>query len=186
MIGLLKRKKEIKMKALLLTSSTDGQTEKIMRVIAAEMLINDYEMMNIHEDIMQKGQKIDWKAYDKIVIGASIRYGHYHKNLYQFIEKYAHELNQKTAYFFGVNLVARKIGKNTPQSNSYTKKFLKKIKWKPTKSAVFAGACRWSMYNFWQTKIIQFIMIITKGPTDTTKDVEFTDWNNVCSFAKSL
>ncbi len=173
------------MKALLLTSSTDGQTEKIMRVIAGEMLVSDYDIMTI-EQALANGDISYWHEYDKIVIGASIRYGHYHKNLYQFIHQHADELNQKTAYFFGVNLVARKAGKNTAETNSYTKKFLQKIKWKPTKSAVFAGACRWSMYNFWQTKIIQLIMVITKGPTDTSQDVEFTDWENVRSFAKSL
>ncbi len=181
----MQRKKETKMKALLLTSSTDGQTEKIMRVIAAEMIIDDYDIITIHE-LMDKGEIIDWKEYQKIVIGASIRYGHYHKKLYHFIKQYANELNAAKAYFFGVNLVARKAEKNTAQTNSYTRKFLKKIDWKPEKVAVFAGACRWSMYNFWQTKIIQLIMVITKGPTDTSKDVEFTDWDNVRSFAKSL
>ncbi len=169
------------MKALLLTSSTDGQTEKIMRVIAGEMLIDSYDIVNIHNK-----QEIDWKAYDKVVIGASIRYGHYHKEVYSFIRQYADELNNKESYFFGVNLVARKAAKNTPQTNSYTRKFLAKITWKPKKAAVFAGACRWSAYNFWQTKIIQLIMMITKGPTDTTNDIEFTDWDNVRSFAKSL
>ncbi len=171
------------MKALLLTSSTDGQTEKIMRVLAAEMLTDAYDIKNIHAI---NENDIDWEAYDKVVIGASIRYGHYHKKLYGFIARHYGQLNQKQAYFFGVNLVARKSAKNTPETNSYTRKFLNKIAWKPKKSAVFAGACRWSQYNFWQTKIIQLIMLITKGPTDTSQDIEFTDWDNVRSFAKSL
>ncbi len=169
------------MKALLLTASTDGQTEKIMRVLASDILYDDYDILDIHTN-----PKIDWQDYDMVVIGASIRYGHYHKNLYQFIKENAQQLNAMKSYFFGVNLVARKANKNTAETNSYTRKFLQKIEWKPQRVAVFAGACAWSKYNFWQTKIIQLIMVITKGPTDTGQDIEFTDWQNVTAFAKSL
>ncbi|MFV0431874.1 MAG: menaquinone-dependent protoporphyrinogen IX dehydrogenase [Alphaproteobacteria bacterium] len=169
------------MKALLLTASTDGHSVKIMRLIASEMLCDNYDIIDIHTN-----PQIDWQAYDMVVIGASIRYGHYHKNLYAFIETHHEALNNMPSYFFGINLVARKMGKNTPETNIYTKKLLQKIKWTPKKAAVFAGACSWSKYNFWQTKIIQFIMIMTKGPTDTSTDIEFTDWDQVRSFAKSL
>ncbi|MFV0322394.1 MAG: menaquinone-dependent protoporphyrinogen IX dehydrogenase [Alphaproteobacteria bacterium] len=169
------------MKALLLTSSTDGQTVKIMRVIAGEILYDQYDIIDIHSN-----PEIDWSQYDMVLIGASIRYGHYKKELYRFIDKNLDHLNAIPSYFFGINLVARKTNKNTAETNIYTKKFLNKIQWKPKNVAVFAGACAWSKYNFWQTKIIQLIMIMTKGPTDTSKDIEFTDWDRVRGFAKSI
>ena len=41
-------------------------------------------------------------------------------------------------------------------------------------------------YNWWQTRIIQLIMKITGGSTDTSKDIEFTDWERVRSFAREF
>ncbi len=67
---------------------------------------------------------IDWSSYDKVLIGASIRYGHLNKKLYQFIETNLAELNEQKAAFFCVNLTARKPGKDTPEGSVYVKKFL--------------------------------------------------------------
>lgn len=168
-------------KTLLLTSSVDGQTVKIMQTIAQHMELSDYDLINLHEK-----SAISLSDYDRIIIGASIRYGHFSKALYGFIHTHAEDLNQMDSYFFGVNLTARKAEKNTPETNPYMIKFFNKILWKPKKAAVFAGAVKWSLYNFWQTKIIQLIMVITKGPTDTSVELEFTDWEKVKNFAEHI
>ena len=34
--------------------------------------------------------------------------------------------------------------------------------------------------------MIRLIMYITKGPTDTSKNFEFTDWNKVDDFSRDL
>ncbi|MNG25576.1 Protoporphyrinogen IX dehydrogenase [menaquinone] [compost metagenome] len=51
---------------------------------------------------------------------------------------------------------------------------------------MFAGALRYSRYNWWQTRIIQLIMMITGGSTDTSQDIEFTDWEKVRAFAREF
>ena len=83
-------------------------------------------------------------------------------------------------------MVARKLEKNTPDTNPYIKKFLEISKWKPKKIGVFAGKVDYPNYNFFDKYIIKFIMFITGGPTDTTKSYEFTDWSKVDDFAKEL
>ena len=83
-------------------------------------------------------------------------------------------------------VVARKPEKNTPETNPYLIKFLKKIKWKPKNLGVFAGKIEYPKYKFVDKYAIKFIMWITKGPTDTSKTYEFTDWKKVESFTKNL
>ena len=53
-------------------------------------------------------ETVDLTVFDQIVIGASIRYGHFDRKLYKFIEKQTALLNSKQTAFFGVNLTARK------------------------------------------------------------------------------
>ena len=89
-------------------------------------------------------------------------------------------------FFFSVNVVARKEGKDKPDTNPYVQKFIKKTKWKPKKLGVFAGKVDYPNYNFFNRQIIKLIMFITKGPTDTSKTYEFTNWNKVKNFAVEI
>lgn len=163
-------------------STVDGQTKKIFTAIQ-QVVETQYECELIS---LEECQHIDMAIFDKIVIGASIRYGHLNKKLYQFIDRYKTQLDEKDNAFFCVNLTARKPEKNTPETNAYMQKFLQLSPWLPKQQAVFAGALLYSKYNWWQTLIIQLIMKITGGSTDKSKDIEFTDWNVVERFAKRL
>ena len=167
------------MKTLIIYSSTDGHTKKICEVIK-ENLINkdDHHLISI-----EKVSEANIESYENIIIGASIRYGNHNRKVFDFIEKNLHFLEKKNNAFFSVNVVARKNEKNTPETNPYIKKFLSRTKWKPKKLGVFAGKVDYPNYNFLNKQVIRFIMFITKGPTDTKKTYEFTNWDDVKKFA---
>ena len=167
---------------LIIYSSTDGHTETICKRISNYLdNMNEIKIMSLDDAL-----KINLSTFNKIIIGASIRYGKHSKKLYKFIKLNKNILDQKNSIFFSVNVVARKPEKNTPNTNPYIKKFLKSSKWEPKKIAVFAGKVDYPKYNFFDKYIIKFIMFITNGPTDTSQSYEFTDWSKVDNFAKEL
>jgi menaquinone-dependent protoporphyrinogen oxidase len=135
---------------------------------------------------MDDNPGIDLTPFDKVVIGASIRYGKHQQQVLDFIERNQVELESKPNAFFSVNVVARKPEKNTPETNPYLQKFLKKIAWKPDNLAVFAGKIDYPRYGFVDKHMIRFIMWMTKGPTDLTATIEFTDWNKVDEFGELI
>jgi len=135
---------------------------------------------------LDEAKNLNLSDFNRIVIGASIRYGRHSKELYKFIELNRNLLDKKESVFFSVNVVARKPEKNTPDNNPYIKKFLTISKWRPKKIGVFAGRVDYPNYNFFDKYIIKLIMFITKGPTDTSKSYEFTDWSKVEGFAKEI
>ena len=154
------------MKTLILYSSHDGQTKKIAEFMA-QYLEGEVVVSPLTEEL-------DLPFFDRVIIGASIRYGHFNKQLYHFVERHHELLNAKSAVFFGVNLTARKEGKDTPEGNVYVRKFLQRIKWTPEKVGVFAGALLYPRYKWIDRVMIQLIMKITGGETDTTKEIEYT------------
>ncbi len=168
--------------SLIIYSSTDGHTKTICERIKS--LSKDQHTIRIKS--LDEAIETDLSEFDKIVIGASIRYGRHSKLLYKFIKFNKGLLEKKKSIFFSVNVVARKPEKNTPDTNPYVIKFLKISDWKPDKLAVFAGKVDYPKYNFIDKYIIKLIMFITKGPTDTTQSYEFTDWSKVDDFAKEL
>ena len=168
------------MKKILLTYSTvDGHTKTI-----CEKILSYSETSQV--DILPIDSSINIKDYDTVVIGASIRYGKHREEIFDFIKENEELLNSKDNAFFSVNVVARKENKNKPETNPYLIKFLNKISWQPKILDVFAGKIDYPKYKFLDKYAIKFIMWITKGPTDTSKVYEFTDWNRVKSFAEKL
>ena len=167
---------------LIIYSSTDGQTKNISSRI--------YEIVNLAVPSklmsLEDATREDLKKFDRIIIGASIRYGKHKKELFNFIDSNLVELEKKDNAFFSVNVVARKAEKNTAETNPYVQKFLLKTAWVPKNLAVFAGKIDYPKYNLIDKHMIRFIMWITKGPTDTKNTYEFTDWDKVDSFAKEL
>ena len=167
---------------LIVYSSTDGHTKTI-----CERIINNLNEIDLVKLVsLNEAMKLDLSNFDKIIIGASIRYGKHSKELYKFIEKNKNILEQKQSVFFSVNVVARKPEKNTAETNPYIKKFLKISNWKPKNIRVFAGKVDYPNYNFFDKYIIKFIMFMTKGPTDTSQSYEFTDWSKVDDFSKEF
>ena len=168
-------------KALLLYSSIDGQTHKICKHISRHL------QKRFQVDLLPLSLEIDQlHEYDLIIIGASIRYGHHRKIVYQFIEENLDILSTKQNAFFSVNIVARKPEKNTPDTNPYVIKFLEKTTWRPQKIAVFAGKLDYPKYRFYDKYIILFIMWLGRGPIDVTRAYELTDWKKVDHFAIEL
>jgi len=168
--------------SLIIYSSTDGHTKTICeRIINFSNDKNSVKILSLNE-----AAEIDLSEFNKIIIGASIRYGKHSKKLYNFIKNNKVILDQKENSFFSVNVVARKPEKNSPETNPYIKKFLKISKWTPNKVGVFAGKVDYPRYGFFDKYIIKLIMFITKGPTDTSQSFEFTDWSKVDDFAREL
>lgn len=168
---------------LIAYSTVDGHTrhicERIAEIVRGEN--NDVILRAIDD-----GAEIELDAYDKIVIGASIRYGKHRPQVVDLINGNQAILESKPSAFFSVNVVARKPEKNRPETNPYLQKFLKKIAWQPENLAVFAGKIDYPRYTFWDRAAIRFIMWMGKGPTDPTAVVEFTDWDKVDEFGQRV
>lgn len=167
---------------LILYATVDGHTHKICENIATQLQAKNCKvtMTSVEEETT------DPTAFDKIIIASSIRYGKHNELIEKFIAENASVLNEKPSAFISVNLVARKPEKSTAETNPYVIKFLNKIAWKPTKTAVFAGVLNYQIYSFWDKMLIKLIMLITKGPTSSKTPIEYTNWDSVRQFTEDF
>lgn len=164
---------------LILTSSVDGQTSKINRRIAAHL---EAQGFTTNQQPLTAATQIG-SQYSAVLIGASIRYGRHRALVGEFIQRHRLQLDKLYCAFFSVNVVARKQGKDSAETNPYTKKLFQKLNWQPQLGNVFAGAINYPDYNFFDKWIIRFIMYLGKGPTDIKQRYEFTNWQRVDQFA---
>ena len=124
----------MKAKTGIIYSSVDGQTLKICNKLREGLLQNNqnvelFSITDFNEDVTN---------YDKLIIGASIRYGVHNKEIIDFINTNKKQLDSIKTAFFSVNLVARKPEKNTPNKNPKLIKLFKSIDFKHNDVDVFA------------------------------------------------
>jgi len=169
-------------KTAILYSSVDGHTLKICNILQGILLQSNPNIALFSIDDFNMAIT----NYDKLIIGASIRYGVHNKKVIDFINTHKKELDSIKTAFFSVNLVARKPEKSTPGTNPYVIKFFKSIDWKPTIVEVFAGKLDYKKYPYFDRIMIQFIMWMTKGPTNTNAEIEYTNWEKVKEFGLQL
>ncbi len=164
---------------LIIYSTTDGHTREICKRLqqVIEQQSHLVTLISLNDD-----PNVDLIPFDKVVVGASVRYGKHPKQVYEFVKRNEQILQGKPNAFFSVNVVARKSEKNKPDTNPYLMKFLKQISWQPKELAVFAGKIDYQKYRFWDRLMIRLIMWMTKGPTDPKAVIEFTDWKQVDAF----
>ena len=170
-------------KVLILYSTTDGHTIEICKRIKQTLEARGDSVQL--QDLKDVPELVPG-TFDKVVIGASIRYGKHQPLVGEFINENQTTLEAYPNAFFSVNVVARKPEKNQPETNPYLQKFLKKIDWQPQQLAVFAGRIDFPSLGFFDKHMIRLIMWMTKGPTDPTAVVEFTDWNKVEEFGRTV
>ena len=168
---------------LIAYSTTDGHTRDICSRVQA--IVEDKGNSVSLFDIKQHPD-FDIKPFDKVIIGASIRYGKHSPEVFEFIRKNENILNEKPNAFFSVNVVARKPEKNRPDNNPYLIKFLKQITWEPKVVEVFAGRLDYPKYTFFDRQMIRLIMWMTKGPTAPDTVVEYTNWTQVGLFGEKI
>lgn len=174
----IKMKNEMDNKIGILYSTVDGHTLKICKELREQLIQNNntveiYSIDNFDKEI---------NSFNKFIIGSSIRYGKHNSKIIEFVKANKKQFEKTKTAFFSVNLVARKPDKNTPETNPYFIKFLKEVDWKPYKAAVFAGKIDYKRYSFWDKLMIQLIMWMTNGPTNSDAEIEYTDWGKVKEF----
>jgi menaquinone-dependent protoporphyrinogen oxidase len=170
-------------KVLLLYSTTDGHTVEICKRLTSviSQAGDAVEMVDLKDD-----PALGDFEFNKIVIGASIRYGKHQQTVYEFIRDNKATLERYPNALFSVNVVARKPEKNTPETNPYLQKFLRQIDWVPQNLAVFAGKIDYPALGRFDRTMIRFILWMGKGPTDPTGTYEFTDWDKVDEFGRMI
>lgn len=177
-------RENFKMKTVLVVyNSHFGHTARIARRIW-ETVIAEGNQADLMECMEADREGVDWNKYDLIIAGAPVIYGKFDRTFVGFVNKYKSVLDAKANSFFSVSVVARTPAKCTPEGNVYTRKFLQNNPWKPKDAHCFAGKVDYPNWKWYQVWAIQMIMKMTKGPTEPTAIIDYTDWADVEAYAR--
>lgn len=170
---------------LVLYLSRTGHTARVARRLAASVVAagGHAEWMDLVE---AEREGVDWARFDVRVVGAPVLYGSYDRRVYDFVAAHRAELDARPNSFFNVSVVARTPAKATVEGNRYMQKFLQQSAWQPCDLKVIAGKVDYPRWPWHERVMIQLIMKMTKGPTDPTTVIDYTDWDDVAAYGRHL
>ncbi|MEQ5792474.1 hypothetical protein J4E06_15515 [Muricauda sp. NFXS6] len=167
------------MKILIVYGTSEGQTRKIARFMEEVLQGGDHKV--VIADATEEPPSPD--GFEAVLIGASVHMQKYQSAVSNYVMRHLDILNKKHSAFFSVSMaIASNIEEEHEEIKKMTLDFLERTGWNPGEVQYFAGALKYTQYDYFKKLIMRMIAKKEGGSTDTSRDHEYTDWNNVKTF----
>lgn len=164
---------------LMVYGSSHGQTEKIVRRIANWLTTEG------HRVTVRKGDSQPSVAdFDAYLVAGSVQFGRHQRYLEEFVRRNLGPLSSAPTAFVSVcGAMAGSWSRGAEEAGKYVASFLKRTGWQPRVTRSFAGGLPYTQYGLLTRWMMRIISRVTGRPTDTSRDWDLTDWEQVGRFA---
>ena len=170
---------------LILYGTGEGQTAKVAERIATTLADLGHTAEPI--DVNHRPPDLDLAGFDAVLVGASIHMGKHQKGVKAFVRDHRDTLETLPSGFFQVSLSAAIDDEEHHQeAMGYIDDLIEATGWHPDRVAVFGGAIRYSEYGFITRSLMKSIAKQATGDVDTSRDYEYTDWDEVEAFTEEF
>jgi len=167
-------------------ATTHGQTRRIAHRLSTMMRERGFDSRAI-DMASADADFIDWTRVRAVIVGASVRGQHHQHAAERFVKSYAADLAQHPSIFFSVSLAA---ASHDPSKQDAARKlaadFPMQFGWHPDTVLCFAGRLAYTRYRTIMRFILKHIARKAGLPTDTSRDHEFTNWDQVARLADGV
>lgn len=167
-------------------ATSEGQTRRIAERIAARI-----RERGVDAEAIEIGSRdltgADWEDTRAVVLGASLRYGRHQASAAAFVRRHRAELSARPSAFFSVSLSA--VSKNLAEvaaARQIAESFVDRAGWHPLTVGCFGGRLAYTKYGFLLRFLMRQIAKSHGGPTDTSRDHEYTNWDEVLRLADTV
>jgi len=170
--------------ALIIYGTTDGQTGKIAQEIAKTFAAEGWQTSVVNANASRDTRP---EYFDRVVVAASVHVGGYQRAVGRWVRRHAAALNRIPSAFISVCLgVLEQRPEAQREVHAIPERFFARTGWHPPVTQIVAGALPYTRYG-WLTKLVmKRIAAKAGGDTDTTRDFEYTNWDELRSFVRGF
>ncbi|MDK3016146.1 flavodoxin domain-containing protein [Pseudodonghicola flavimaris] len=162
------------MRVLICYASTEGQTRKICRFCAEQLIAHGHsvEMLPVAE-----AGEIALAPFDAAILAGSVHLGRLQAPLSAFAADHALALNRLPTLFLVVSLaIASGEAEDRAELDRIAAEFCAGGGWRPGRILHVAGAFRFSEYDVFRSLAMRWIARRRGQQVDPHQDREYTDW----------
>lgn len=175
-------------KILILYATVEGQTAKIAAKLSEHLAAAGARVSLVNVEDSKAANALDLAGFDRLVFGASIHVGKIEKSLAGFINAHAAAITAKPRSLFIVLMAA--ATKDTTRRDASLAQVRKTVSGQLQvpfdEPEMIAGALKYTQYNWFIKWVMKGIAKKEGGSTDTSRDFEYTDWEQVAAYARRL
>lgn len=165
---------------LVLYGTTDGQTAKVARAIASTL----WEQGVTADVADARREDPDPQDYGAVIVAASIHAGGFQRPVKRWVARHLDALQDVPTAFITVCLGVLQHDPAVDRDlDRIVWEFLEGTGWKPTERKFVAGALPYTRYGILRRWAMRRIVARAGGDVDTSRDYEYTDWEDVRAFA---
>lgn len=167
-------------------ATSEGQTRRIATRIAS--VLHDLGFESRAVDVAgREAAEIDWTHVRGALVGASLHAGKHQKTAERFVKAHSADLGGVPSAFFSVSLsAASKNAKEVVAADKLARAFPIACGWAPARIVTLAGRLAYRQYGFFIRWVMKRIAKKEGGPTDTSRDHEMTNWEDVDALAREM
>lgn len=165
---------------LVIYGTTHGHTAKVARALADALRAHGQTV-----DVVDAARvRVAPDRYGGVVVAASLHAGRYQKPVRKWLQQHADALRGKPTAFVSVCLaVLQKTPAVDDELAAALYGFFRSADWQPTLTLTVAGALPYTRYNRLTRWMMRRMVARAGGDVDTTRDYEYTNWDDVRAFA---
>jgi len=166
---------------LIAYGTTTGQTAKVARCMDEVLTDRGFDVTVHH---LQNGDVVDPADYDAVLVGASVTNRAHQPAVVAFVERHASTLAERPSGFFQLSLASAIPWQSAQRgAQDYVDSLTAATGWEPDRIGLFAGTLPYSEFSRPLRWVFQLAAIPTGLGRDTSRDYEYTDWEEVEDFA---
>ncbi len=169
-----------------LYGTNEGQTAHVAQMMSEVLDADGHTVFTAH--IKRLPPSFDALAYDLVLIGASLHEGQYQDYVVAFLTAHAQALTRVPSALFTLCLSAASTDPEKRAALQHTEDaLLAATDWQPRHTARFGGALRYSQFGFLERRLVRSkIQRAGHASTNIDRDYDYTDWDAVADFARSM
>jgi len=173
-------------------ATREGHCERVANRVADVLRRHGFDPCVENVRTVAKDRGVD--PYRGAILIASVHVGEHETEMVAFVRNERAGLKRMPTAFLSVSLTEATAedeqaapavrAKARADVQATMDRFFTATEWRPTEARAVAGALPYTHYGFFKRVLMKLIVAKTHGPTDASKDYEFTHWAELETFVK--
>ncbi|WP_410766626.1 flavodoxin domain-containing protein [Haloferax sp. DFSO60] len=159
----------------------EGQTAKVSKHITTVLEARGHEVTSVN---VTDDPDVDVEPFDAVLVGSPVNNRKHRPAVVAFVERNRAALEARPNGFFQLSLASIiPLRWAREGAGKFVDDLTDRTGWHPDRVGLFAGAVAYTKYPPMERVIFKLVSAVTTGDTDTSRDYEYTDWDDVSAFA---